>query len=155
MSRGGLSAIDLPPEPYVPGRTARPDEGVFDDLKAVLAPGVSVEWLVASRAYRAGHEAFQRGYFWEAHELWEAVWMCLPPASAERHLLRGLIQFANAGLKVRMGKKGAVERILSLAGKAVREAYLHRPDAVMGMTRGETEAMGNRGRDGASENDAK
>lgn len=140
--KGGAAFVPSS-SPHLPGRTARPEEGVFDDLKAGLRPGLSIAELAVSDAFEAGRAAFARGYFWEAHELWEAVWMHLPPASAERHLLRGLIQLANAGLKARMGRRGAAARISTLADKALREAFLHRRDRVMGLSRSEVEEMEN------------
>lgn len=150
----GGAAFALPPSPYLPGRAARPDAAAFDALKTGLHPGLSIAELAASDAFGAGRAAFARGYFWEAHELWEAVWICLPPASAERHLLRGLIQLANAGLKARMGRSGAAARISALADRALREAFLHRRDPVMGLPRGEVEEMENHVRHSAPEGDS-
>lgn len=100
----------LPPEPHFPGRTPRPDPALFapfrDDPAAAL---------------RAGLTAFAARYYWEAHECWEGVWMAQLPASAARHLMRGLIQLANAGLKRRMGREAAALRILALADASLRE----------------------------------
>jgi hypothetical protein len=123
----------LPPVPHQPGRTPRPDDALFAPLKAGLSSELSFEDLAASKAFRGGLEAFDAGYFWEAHELWEAVWICLPPASAERQLLQGLIQLANAGLKNRMGQASAAKRILALADAALLEATRRCPDATFGM----------------------
>lgn len=95
---------------------------------------MSADQLAASDAFRGGLQAFERGYYFEAHELLEAVWIRLPPASAERHLLRGLIQLSNAGLKARMGRPNAAARILKLAGSALAEAFLHARGGVMGLS---------------------
>lgn len=135
-------AIDLPPSPYLPGRTERPDEGYFDALKEGLETEESIEGLAASAAFQGGLAAFHREYFWEAHELWEAVWMRLPAASAERHLVQGLIQYANAGLKTRMGRQKAAGRIRELAERELEEAFMPGRDAVFGLTRGDAEALG-------------
>ncbi|MEQ8291480.1 MAG: DUF309 domain-containing protein [Roseovarius sp.] len=136
-------ALTLPPRPYLPGQTERPDEAIFEPLKEGLAPGLSPEDLTRSAAFLGGREAFARGYFWEAHELWEAVWMVLPPASAERHLLQGLIQLANGGLKARMGRENAARRIAALADTALREAFLQGQEGLMGLGRAEVEEMRN------------
>ena len=101
--------IALPAEPHVPGRTPRPDPAVFAGL-------------AGDAALAAGLHAFRRGYFWEAHECWERVWAALPPASAEREMMRGAIQLANAGLKHRMGRPDARDRILAMADAALGEA---------------------------------
>ncbi len=126
--------IPLPPVPHVPGRTARPPEDLFDDLKAGLSADQPIEALADSAAYLGGLEALRRRYYWEAHELLEAVWACLPPAGAERHLVGGLIQLANAGLKARMGRARSVSRILALAERSIAEAFLKGQPQVMGQS---------------------
>ncbi len=133
--RRPAGALDLPSEPYMPGRNARPDAALFAPLKAGIVAGSAVAELAASDAFRGGREAFAREYFWEAHELWEAVWLALPPASAERHLLRGLIQLANAGLKRRMDEPKAATRAAGLADTALAEAFLHAGQPLMGLGR--------------------
>jgi hypothetical protein len=44
-----------------------------------------------------------RGYWWEAHEVWELPWRAQPRDSAARHLLQGLIQLAAAHVKWQQG----------------------------------------------------
>ncbi|WP_370205610.1 DUF309 domain-containing protein [Pararhodobacter marinus] len=126
--------IDFPGAPHLPGRNARPDEAVFAPLRAGLDSDDPVR-LAQSPAFDAGFEAFAARYYWEAHEFWEPVWMALPPASAERHLVRGLIQLANAALKARMGRARAAARILPLADAALAEAFGAGDTAPMGVTR--------------------
>ncbi|MEZ5932092.1 MAG: DUF309 domain-containing protein [Alphaproteobacteria bacterium] len=133
MNRQG-PALVLPPAPHLPGRTPRPPEGFFEPLKIGLSATQSPAELASSTAFRSGLEAFHAGYYWEAHELWEAVWMYLPPASAERQLLRGLIQLANAGLKRRMGRPAAALRILALADAALAEATGRNLPPIMNLT---------------------
>lgn len=149
-ARAVTYALTLPPRPYLPGQTERPDEAIFESLKAGLAPGMAPDDLAQSAAFLGGREAFDQGYFWEAHELWEAVWMVLPPASAERHLLRGLIQLANGGLKARMGRENAARRIAALADTALREAFLQGQDRLMGLACSDVQRMRNQAQDLAS-----
>ncbi len=112
----------LPPKPHVPGRTPRPPEALFEPLQSPLSADLSPSDLLASAAFHEGLRAFRMRYYWEAHELWEAVWMALPPAGPDRLRLRGVIQLANAGLKGRMGRPTAARRILALADAALAEA---------------------------------
>lgn len=126
--------LDLPPQPHFPGQTARPDVHVFAAIKARLQGCETPEELQQSDAFAAGFEAFRAGYFWEAHECWEAVWLRLPPASRERHMLRGLIQLANAGLKRRMQQSTASDKILRRADSALAEAFRNRSAPVMGVS---------------------
>lgn len=113
--------IPLPGPPHLPGRNPRPDPALFTPYLSGL-DGLSVAALAESPAFAAGFQAFAARFYWEAHEFWEPVWAALPPASAERQLLRGLIQLTNAGLKRRMGRGAAAARILVLADAALAAA---------------------------------
>ncbi|WP_323034714.1 DUF309 domain-containing protein [Pararhodobacter sp.] len=127
--------VTLTTAPHVPGRTPRPDDAVFAPLKASIPAAASVADLASGIAFAAGFEALEAGYYWEAHEIWEPVWMRLPPASRERHLLQGLIQLANAALKHRMGKTIAFRRILGLADHELAEAFRAHDGLLMGKDR--------------------
>ena len=116
-------ALRLPPRPHLPGRTPRPDAEPFGALKAPLADCASLADFQHSAAFRAGFACFDQGYFWEAHECWEAVWIRLPPASRERQLVQALIQLANARLKAAMGNAAASMRILERARVAWDAAF--------------------------------
>ena len=104
-------ALPLPGHAYIPGQTPRHAEGAFDALRETAQPGMSAGALARSPAFRAGLRYLQAGYYWEAHELLEPVWMALEAGTAERHCLQALIQLANARLKARMGKPRAVARL--------------------------------------------
>lgn len=106
----------FPAEPYVPGRTPRPsdDDGVHRIAREAPSPTDPAAWR-HNRAWLAGLRLYRHGYFWEAHEVWEAVWVNTRPNSAERALVQGVIQLANAGLKQRMGRPGAARRLADLA----------------------------------------
>ena len=103
-----------PSHAYVPGQTPRHPEGAFDAVRDTAQPGMSVEALAASEAFVTGLAYLDQGYFWEAHELLEPVWMACPQNSAEQVFVRGVIQRANARLKERMGDEGITEVILAL-----------------------------------------
>ncbi|MCB1396283.1 MAG: DUF309 domain-containing protein [Rhodobacteraceae bacterium] len=124
--------------PYLPGQTPRPAEGVFDALKGGL-DGLDPAGLADSACFRAGFEAFDRRLYWEAHELWEPVWLRLPEG-AERALVQGVIQLANCGLKRRMGRVQAAMRIIPLAEAALARAYAGGV-AVMGVSRSRVTGM--------------
>ena len=148
---GGGAAAWLPPVPHLPGRTPRPPDEIFEPLKATLAQRGSPEEMAQSAAFAGGLSAFAHRYYWEAHELWEAVWIRLPPASAERYLMRGLIQLANAGLKGRMGRDAAAVRILDLADGALAEAAARASTPLMGLDADRLRALRTRA---AAESDA-
>ena len=110
----------LPEAPHLPGRTPRPSEALFAPLKAGLPK--DARGLLSSDAFKGGFAAFEARYYWEAHELWEAVWSALAPAGAERLWVSGLIQLANSGLKARLGRRVAAARCLALADGLLAEA---------------------------------
>lgn len=112
--------IELPDHAYVPGSTARHESGAFDHFCVDAKPGMDVEALASCRAWRAGLKFLEAGFFWEAHEVLEAVWMALPTDSADRQTVQALIQYANAGLKQKMGRPGAASRLLVRASAHFR-----------------------------------
>ena len=116
----------LPPYAYVPGKTERHPEEVFDGIKAGVSDGLGVGELFQTEAWCVGLRCFEEGYFWEAHELWEPVWMACAPNSGERLLVQAVIQLANAGLKSRMDRDGAKTRLLQQADVLFSEAVLRR-----------------------------
>lgn len=85
-------------------------------------PGPDRGWLAAAKRKldRAsligkGVALVREGYFWEAHELLEQAWLSSPANSAERDLLRAVVQIANGLLKLRMGRPRAANRLLAEA----------------------------------------
>ncbi len=89
-----------------------PDREPLDAVKALTPPRVSEETWHDAPAYAYGLRLYARGFFWEAHEVWEAVWLATAPNSQERYLLAGLIQLANACLKLEMAQPKAALRLL-------------------------------------------
>ena len=106
-----LPDLALPGHAHVPGSGSKPDMAPLEAAKA-LAPSVMrhEDWQ-DNAAYLYGHDLLDAGFFWEAHEVWEAVWLNCLPNSAEKLLLRMLIQQANARLKLVMGRRNAAERL--------------------------------------------
>jgi predicted metal-dependent hydrolase len=72
--------------------------------------------LVRSAEYLWGADLYNHGFYWEAHEVWEALWKCAAPESPVRHLLQGLIQCAAASLKALTEQWSACQ---TLADKAL------------------------------------
>ena len=78
--------------------------------------------LQQSLAWQAAWPFFEEGYFWEAHEVLEPVWMALPRGSPERAFVQGVIQLANAALKQKMGKPRAVLRLCDMVEAHLAQA---------------------------------
>lgn len=123
---GGLAddwVWPLPATPYVPGQTARPDDD--DDVhriaRAAPDPTDPERWA-DNVAWLAGLRLYRESYYWEAHEVWEPVWMHAMPNSRERLLTQGVIQIANAALKQRMGRPKASLRLATIARQLLADA---------------------------------
>ncbi|WP_420569281.1 DUF309 domain-containing protein [Thalassovita sp.] len=107
-------ALTYPDYAYVPGRTPRHPDGLFDKLRGSVNMDSRPDQLQQTPAWIAGLSYLEEGFFWEAHEVLEPVWMALPLASDEREMAQALIQLANACLKREMGRPRAVLRICGL-----------------------------------------
>jgi predicted metal-dependent hydrolase len=108
-------AFTLPARRHIPGSASVPDRAPLDAAKALTPPRVTAHTWHDAPAYPYGLHLHAHGYFWEAHEVWEAVWLATAPNSGERHLLAGLIQLANACLKLEMAQPKAALRLLQAA----------------------------------------
>jgi hypothetical protein len=109
--------LPLPQWAYVPGEMTE-DDADHDTLwKAKsLVPSRFGDYVPARHpALRYGMTLNDRGYFWEAQEVLEAVWAAAPQGGRERILLRACIQIANANLRLRMQKPHAASRLLNEA----------------------------------------
>jgi hypothetical protein len=96
----------LPPTAFVPGRTPHPNQAA--DARHELPPPLDPARWPDSRAYLRGIDLFNHGYYWEAHEAWEGLWHAAGRRGTTADFLKGLIQLAAAGVKVREGRADGV-----------------------------------------------
>ncbi len=103
--------ISLPAQAHVPATGSEPDLAPLEVARQ-FAPQVTLAagWK-ENKAYLYGHDLMRAGYYWEAHEVWEAVWLLTHANSPERLLLQALIQSANSQLKRQMGRPGAAGKL--------------------------------------------
>lgn len=74
---------------------------------------------------------FDAGFFWECHEVLEAVWRQTTDPSAERDMVLALIQLANARLKVLMLQPRAAWRLCEIVETRLKRCPTDR--AVLGL----------------------
>ena len=103
----------LPPYSYVTGRFPHPTHdraghsfGRPDDT----TPLVDAKRWHESRPYLLGCDLFNAGYYWEAHETWEAAWKACGCRGTAADFLKALIKLAAAGVKAREGRPTGVAR---------------------------------------------
>ena len=118
-----ITDLALPGQPHVPGSGSCPDMPPLEAAKALAPPITRSDDWQANAAYLYGHDLLEAGFYWEAHEVWEEVWLNCPANSAEKVLLQLLIQRANAGLKRRMGRDKAARRLDSEVQTLARELH--------------------------------
>src|ERR1700712_1298769 len=102
----------MPRWAYVPGVESEADHDTLKHAKS-LVPSRFRGFVPARHpALRYGIDLNDAGYFWESHEILEAIWAAAPQGGRERILLRACIQIANANLKLRMQRPHAAARLL-------------------------------------------
>lgn len=103
----------LPDYTYVPGR--QHPHPTSDERGHSYGVDIKVEAFDPLRwdqctAYLFGIDLFNFGYYWEAHEQWEAVWIEAGRRGNMADFLKGLIKLAAAGVKAREGREAGVCR---------------------------------------------
>lgn len=113
----------LPPYRHVPGLTPHPVTHAEGHSFCAHAEPSQIAGLELPRDWRLcadyleGVDLFNRAYFWEAHEAWEALWHAVGHDTLVGRYLQGLIQASAALLKQHAG----VDRgTLSLHAKSSR-----------------------------------
>lgn len=105
--------LDLPAYTFVPGGPfAHPGPSTWPPE----APPDPAHWREC-RAYTRGVELYNRGFYWEAHEVWENPWRDCGRKGPIADFFKGLIQLAAAGVKVREGQVEGVRNHARRAGE--------------------------------------
>ncbi len=103
--------LTLPPYTHVPGKTPHPFSDPrghsFGKHARVVEPINAAEWR-SSRVFLYAIDLFNHGFYWEAHEAWEALWHAAGRRGTVADFLKGLIQLAVAGVKIPEGKPSGV-----------------------------------------------
>jgi hypothetical protein len=98
-----VPGIPLPESAYTPGQGPRPAA----DEEAPLPRVDPARWQEC-RPYLRGIDLFNHGFYWEAHECWEAVWNGLGRRGETADFIKALIALAAAALKIRQGRPRGV-----------------------------------------------
>ena len=103
----------FPPYSYVTGRyphpTGDPRGHSFGHI-GPAPPPIRPDQFALSRSYLWACDLFNYGYYWEAHEVWESLWLACGRRGPTAEMLKGLIKLAAAGVKVREGREAGVKR---------------------------------------------
>lgn len=88
----------FPPYTYIPGRSPHPISDPAGHSHGRHAAG-DLDQAAVARTFRFAVDLFNHGYYWEAHETWEAVWKSLGAQGPAADGVKGLIKLAAAGVK--------------------------------------------------------
>lgn len=103
----------FPPYSYVPGRFPHPNSDPsghsFGVEVSEPSPPSSEDWHECG-SYIRGIDLFNHGFYWEAHEAWEAAWIACGRTGHAANFLKALIKLAAAGVKAREGRVDGVRR---------------------------------------------
>ena len=117
---GGPGAPELhfpdeafPPYRFVPGKNPHPfahEGGWGYGTDRAPPPFVERDAWSGNTAYLRGVDLFNRGWWWEAHEVWETLWK-----ESRSDYYQGLIQMAAALIKVHIGQWSGAGRLIARA----------------------------------------
>jgi hypothetical protein len=132
----------MPRWPYNPGTDRAPDREPLEIVKRLVPLRFDGFVPADDPAFLYGLALHDGGFFWEAHEIWEAVWKAAPMNGRDRLALRALIQIANAGLKLRQARPRAAARLIQeatgLLGELGTRGVAGAPESVAGRLQGES-----------------
>ena len=111
----------MPIAAHRPGRTKHPTENLRAPVQSSLDVVITTQNWQRHDAYLYGFVLYRSGYYWEAHEIWEPVWMNCAPNSLERLMLQACIQLANAALKQELNNAKAALRLYGISADLLRE----------------------------------
>jgi len=118
-----VNSIALPHYRHLPGKNERPDTSELDNVIAQASAHTTDSSAAENIAWWYGLRLIDHGFYWEAHEVLEAVWNRAAPNSRERHMVQALIQLANTKLKVILQQPKAAARLAQLADDCVNRAF--------------------------------
>lgn len=126
----------LPPYSYVPGRfphpISHPDGHSYSPSGHPVTTGAAqppslVSWPPPSDLL-FGLDLFNHAFYWEAHEIWEQLWILCGRSGRDADFLKALIKLAAAGVKAREGNPTGVKRHANRAHQLLQVVKIQLPD---------------------------
>ena len=127
----------FPPYRFVPGKSPHPfahEGGWGRGLERSVLPFLARDAWETNAAYLCGIDFFNRGWWWEAHEVWEELWHVVEGKDAVQHdLLKGLIQLAACALNRERASDSGAARLLGTACNFLQRAEDASSPRLMGL----------------------
>ena len=110
-TEAGIDPQGWPPYAFVPGgpwpHPMSPEGHAQGECARTVLPIEGDGWPT-SVPFLRGVALFNAGYYWEAHEAWEALWHSHGRRGSTADVLKALIKLAAAGVKVRQRQRHGV-----------------------------------------------
>ena len=103
----------FPPYAFTPGRAPHPrsdPEGHSFGRPEPEPERLDLARWRDSEEYLFGIDLFNHGYYWEAHESWESLWLAAGRHGPTAEFLKGLIKLTASALKVRLEQPEGAQR---------------------------------------------
>jgi len=129
-------AVELPSYRYVPGLFPHPTahtEGHSFGRPEPEASSLPPDRWRDNLPYLHGVDLFNRRYYWEAHEAWEAFWHACDKARTQGLFIQGLIQIAAALVRWHMGTERGVRKLYHEGRAKLERAAREAPADYMGL----------------------
>lgn len=126
------STRPFPPYRFLPGKTPHPRRNPLGhsygqpELKVIVPPPKDWQW---SGDYLYGVDLYNYAYWWECHEVFEALWHAAGHDTEQGNFFQALIQLAGADLKRFLGNEQAAQ---NLARSGLARLH-HLPSLYMGI----------------------
>lgn len=124
---------DFPAYTYVPGFAPHPISDPQGHMRDQPKPS---HWT-DEQHLQWGQRLFNGGFYWEAHEAWEHVWLSLGRITSEALAIKGLIKLAASAVKCReQNRDGAIRHAIRAAELLKTEVdsslmdQIHMPTAI-------------------------
>jgi hypothetical protein len=139
-NRARYCAQPFPQYRYVPTLNphpcAHPDGHSYEPPghpKPAPPPLLPPEQWRACEAWLYGVDLYNHAYWWETHEIWEAIWQQSDKKGVQGRFIQGLIQIAAAHLKRHIGNEEGVQRLLERSRAHLDFAQAVAPAVYMGV----------------------
>lgn len=126
----------FPAYSYVPGKFPHPHrdpQGHSHGVDVVEQSPPTFEDWQECESYLWGIDLFNAGFYWEAHEAWEAAWISVGRQGPIADFLKALIKLAAAGVKAREGRAAGVARHAARCLELLAVPEIDRRERVLGL----------------------
>lgn len=112
--------LPLPDYRYIPGQMPKNEHR--GDIPKIKIENLPPEKWRENEAYLYGLDLFNHHFFYEAHEVWEEIWIKVGKKTTQGKFLQALIQLAAAKLKILMGEPSPAKRLNLKAKELFQDA---------------------------------